>query len=78
LLLLLLLLLVLFQDMMAVLSKALSTRLTHLSTLVPGDGSSASDEDAAAAEAAIKTALQAELDRLVQVPFGVPLLHEIG
>jgi hypothetical protein len=64
--------------MMAALSKALSTRLTHLSTLVPGDGSTPSDEDAAAAEAAIKVALQAELDRLVQVPFGVPLLHEIG
>jgi hypothetical protein len=66
--------------MMAALSTALATRLTHLATLVPHlpEGSSPSDEDTAAAEAAIKAALQAELDRLVQVPFGVPLLHEIG
>jgi hypothetical protein len=78
---LLLLLLLLLQDMMAALSKALATRLTHLATLVPaaaGDGSSPSDEEAAAAEAAVKAALQAELYGLVQVPFGVPLLHEIG
>ncbi|WIA08112.1 hypothetical protein OEZ85_007571 [Tetradesmus obliquus] len=66
------------KDMMAALSKALASRLTHLASLVPADGSSLSDEDAAAAEAAVKAALQAELDRLVQVPFGVPLLHEIG
>ena len=30
------------------------------------------------AEEVLRQALQAELDRLVQVPFGVPLLHEIG
>jgi hypothetical protein len=36
------------------------------------------DDPDAAERQALKKALQAELDRLVLVPFGVPLLHEIG
>lgn len=36
------------------------------------------DEPEAAVRQALQKVLQPELDRLVAVPFGVPLLHEIG
>lgn len=62
--------------MIDALSMGLQNRLTHLASLVAGceDGSDGGED----AEKLVRAALQAELDRLVQVPFGVPLLHEIG
>lgn len=68
------------------LSQALAARLTTYATQVKAQAqqaTSAGDDTPAAldteeAEQVLREALQPELDRLVQVPFGVPLLHEIG
>ena len=73
------------------LSQALAARLTNFATQIktqqaqqtPSQVSSSSSADAggldeSVVEEVLRAALQPELDRLVQVPFGVPLLHEIG
>jgi hypothetical protein len=70
--------------MMSMLSQAMATRLVNFTTQIKQaqegtqgtEGSTLFDE--AAAEALLREALQPELDRLIRVPFGVPLLHEIG
>lgn len=69
------------------LSQGMAVRLTNFATQIKarqaeqqasGDKSSEGGLDSEVAEALLREALQPELDRLVQVPFGVPLLHEIG
>lgn len=66
------------------LSAGLASRLTNYANQIKQQqsGSSGSSSDTTLDEAAclevLRAALQPELDRLVQVPFGVPLLHEIG
>lgn len=67
------------------LSQALAARLTTYATQIKAQAQQATsgDDTPAAldtevAEQMLREALQSELDRLVQVPFGVPLLHEIG
>jgi hypothetical protein len=64
--------------MMAMLSQAMAGRLTNFATQIKAQQQATDKWDDAAAEALLREALQPELDRLVQVPFGVPLLHEIG
>lgn len=70
------------QDMIALLSQGLAARLTHFVTQVKAQQQEQYEQDAGLdidlAEEVLRGALKAELDRLVQVPFGVPLLHEIG
>lgn len=68
------------------LSQAMAARLTNFATQIKqqqgpvkaDESSSAAVLDEATAEELLRAALQPELDRLVQAPFGVPLLHEIG
>lgn len=69
------------------LSQTLAARLTTYATQIKAQTQQApsGDDDRPAAlfdpevaEQILMEALQPELDRLVQVPFGVPLLHEIG
>jgi hypothetical protein len=76
--------------MISMLSQAMATRLINFTTQIKeaqgsqGDKEGSSESsgstlfDQEAAESLLREALQPELDRLIQVPFGVPLLHEIG
>eukprot|EP00775_Hariotina_reticulata_P003555 gene3556-3824_t len=70
------------KDMIDMLSRSMVVRLLHLVQLAkdttPCEKDVNPDDPDAAVRQALQKVLQPELDRLVGVPFGVPLLHEIG